>query len=82
MRPSRRRGTTWEVIMYESGTQRQIHRLHFQDSDKLVEMASRGRALKDLADKQALEHGISTGNGALKLYLTTGQYEQLKRIRP
>jgi hypothetical protein len=56
--------------------------LTFASADKLYEMAKRGLALKDLADKQALEHGIATGRGAINLHLTSGQYEALKRIRP
>lgn len=57
-------------------------KLHFSSNEKLREMAKRGRALKDLADGQALEHGIAIGRGSLKLHLTSSQYEALKRIKP
>jgi hypothetical protein len=73
---------TWEVIMYDSGTQRQIRRLRFEDSNKLIEMARRGQALGNLEAKQALDYGIDHGKGGMFLKLTGEQYEALKRIRP
>src|SRR5436305_9455688 len=37
----------------------------FATPEKSAELAERGRALKDLATKQALEHGIQTGRGGV-----------------
>jgi hypothetical protein len=51
----------------------------FATSDKVVEFAQKGGALKDLASKQALEHGIETGRGGVFLNLTVEQYDKLKR---
>ena len=45
----------------------------------MVELAERGRGLKDLATKQALEHGIEMGRGGIHLHLTLEQYNKLKR---
>lgn len=76
-------GSRWQCWFLEADLKTPLPRkLCFASDDKLIDLANRGRALKDLADKQALEHGISTGHGALKLHLTSGQYEALKRIRP
>jgi hypothetical protein len=41
-----------------------------------------GLTPKDLADKPALEYGIGSGQDAINLHLTSGQYEAFKRIRP
>ena len=51
----------------------------FATPEKVVELAERGRGLKDLASKQALEHGIETGRGGIYLHLTVDQYNKLKR---
>lgn len=67
----------WDVVMFDSGTQRLIRRLRFQDSEKIWEMARRGKALGNLEAKQALEHGISNGKGGLFLKLTAEQYAEL-----
>jgi hypothetical protein len=37
----------------------------FATPEKVVELAERGRGLKDLASRQALEHGIETGRGGV-----------------
>jgi hypothetical protein len=50
----------------------------FQDSIKVIEMALRGGAGKVLADRQAIEHGITLGRGSAWLNLTTEQYGKLK----
>ena len=44
-------------------------KFRFATSEKIVELAERGRGLKDLATKQALEHGIA-GRGGIYLHLT------------
>jgi hypothetical protein len=51
----------------------------FATSDKVVELAEKGRGLKDSADRRALEHGISMGRGGVFLNLTSEQYAKLKR---
>jgi hypothetical protein len=47
---------------------------------KVRELAERGGAFKDLADKQAFDHGVSMGRGAVYLKLTREQYAVLKRL--
>ena len=51
----------------------------FATPEKVVELAERGLGLKDLASKQALEHGIQTGRGGIHLHLTLDQYNKLNR---
>ena len=51
----------------------------FATPEKVMELAERGRGLKDLASRQALEHGIETGRGGVYLHLTLEQYNKLKR---
>jgi hypothetical protein len=53
----------------------------FQDPAKVIEMAERGGAFKDLASRQAVDYGISMGRGSVWLYLSDEQYEKLKRGR-
>ena len=53
----------------------------FQDPTKIVEMAERGGAFKDLASRQAVDYGISMGRGSVWLCLSDEQYERLKRGR-
>lgn len=50
----------------------------FQDPAKIVEMAERGGALKDLASKQALDYAVNMGRGSVWLYLSEEQYAKLK----
>ena len=54
-------------------------RFTFATPEKVVELVERGRGLKDLASKQALEHGIQTGRSGVYLHLTPDQYNKLKR---
>jgi hypothetical protein len=76
-------GGHWHCQFLEADLKTSLPRkLNFASDEKLFELAQRGRALKDLADKQALEHAISIGRGAVNLNLTAEQYEELKRIRP
>ena len=53
-------------------------KLTFSDPAKIVEMAERGGALKDLAAKQALDYAISMGRGSVFLMLTEQQYVSLR----
>jgi len=53
----------------------------FADPAKIVEMAERGNALKDLASKQALDYAINMGRGSVWLNLTPEQYAKLRRPR-
>ena len=50
----------------------------FQDSKKIVDMAQKGGADFTSADRQALEFGISRGQGAVWLNLTQEQLGKLK----
>ena len=56
-----------------------LRRFTFATPEKVVELAERGRGLKDLASRQALERGIETGRGGVYLHLTVEQYNKLKR---
>jgi hypothetical protein len=56
-------------------------KFRFATPEKIVELAERGRGLKGLASKPALEHGIQTGRGGIYLHLTLEQYNKLKRGR-
>ena len=51
----------------------------FQASTRVEEMARRGGADWTIADRQAIEHGISQGRGGVWLNLTPTQYEKLRR---
>jgi len=57
------------------------HPITFADPAKIVEMAERSNALKDLAARQAVDYGISMERGSVWLYLSDKQYEKLKRGR-
>jgi hypothetical protein len=52
-------------------------KLTFADPPKIVEMAERGGALKDLAAKQALDYAIQMRRGSLYLMLTPKQFVRL-----
>jgi len=53
-------------------------RLTFATSDKILQLAEHAGALKDLAARQAIEHGIEKGRGGVYLMLTPEQYAKLK----
>jgi hypothetical protein len=53
-------------------------RLTFATSDKILGLAEHAGALKDLAMRQAIEHGIEMGRGGIYLTLTPEQYAKLK----
>jgi hypothetical protein len=50
--------------------------------EKLFKMAERGGGLKDLAARQALEHGIRLGKGGMYLELSVSQFRNLQTARP
>jgi hypothetical protein len=50
----------------------------FATEDKVMELARRCGALKNLECRQALEHGLSMGRGGLYLNLSQEQYAKLK----
>ena len=56
--------------------------LLFQSEEKLTEMAERGGAMKNLANRQGLEHAIRLGRGGLYLELSYPQFTTLQRGRP
>jgi hypothetical protein len=56
-------------------------KLTFATIDKVSDLVSRVGVLKDLADKQAFEHGIQIGRGGVYLDLTAEQYAKLKKAR-
>lgn len=76
----------WHCQFLESELQTPLPRkLTFADTDKIVELAQRGGALKDLVAKQALEYAIQTGRGSVYLHLTPAHYASLRtpsRRRP
>ena len=51
----------------------------FATPDKILQLVERAGGLKDLADRQAIEHGIEIGRGGVYLTLTREQYAKLKR---
>lgn len=53
----------------------------FADPAKIIEMAERGGALRDLASKQALDYALNMGRGSVWLWLSDDQYAKLKRAR-
>lgn len=69
----------WHCHFPEADLKTSIPRtLNLESDKKPIEIAKRGQGLKDLADKQALEHGITRGRGAINLHFTSGQYEELR----
>ena len=70
----------WRVTFLEDDLKTPLPcKMTFQDSIKVIEMALRGGAGKVLADRQAIEHGITLGRGSAWLNLTAEQYGKLKR---
>jgi hypothetical protein len=54
-------------------------KLRFATPDKIMELVDRTGALRDLACRQAVQHGITEGRGGVWLVLTGEQYDRLKR---
>jgi hypothetical protein len=55
-------------------------RLNFSSAEKVRELAERGGAFRDLADRQAFDYGVNMGRGSVYLKLTREQCAVLKRI--
>ena len=60
---------SWHLVFSDSNSQQHLCTLVFADDDKIVELAKRSGALRDLAARQALERGIDSGKGGLFLKL-------------
>jgi hypothetical protein len=70
----------WQCQFLEADLKTPLpRRLTFSDSVKIIEMAERGGALKNLAARQAIEGAIEKGRGGVFLSLTSDQYGKLKR---
>jgi hypothetical protein len=70
----------WHCQFLEAELQTPLQRkLTFADSDRIVALAERGGALKDLAARQALAYGVELGRGSVWLYLSNEQYLSLTR---
>jgi hypothetical protein len=70
----------WRVTFLEEDLKTLLPRkVIFQDAIKVIEMALRGGAGKVLADRQAIEHGVSLGRGSAWLNLTKDQHDKLKK---
>ena len=54
-------------------------KLRFATPDKIMELVERTGALRDLACRQAVQHGISEGRGGVWLVLSGEQYRKLNR---
>ena len=69
----------WQCQFLEADLKTPLPRqLTFTDPAKIVEMAQRGGALRDLAARQALDYGIELGRGSVYLSLTEEQYLSLR----
>ena len=55
-------------------------KLTFSSAEKVRELAERGGAFTDLADRQAFDYEVNMGRGSVYLKLTREQYAELKRI--
>jgi hypothetical protein len=53
----------------------------FATSDKILQLVERAGGLKDLAARQAIEHGIEMGRGGVYLTLSPEQYAKLKHLK-
>ena len=72
----------WHVVFFDSASKRRLGReLLLEEDDKLYELAKRGQALNELADKQSIEAAIRGGRGGLFLKLTPEQYQKLEGRR-
>jgi len=70
----------WRISFLEQDLKTPLPRVFiFQDAGKIVELAVRGGADNTLADRQALEQGISIGRGGVSLNLTPEQYQTLRK---
>lgn len=53
-------------------------KLHFKAQAKLIELAQRAGAFRNLEDQQSVENAIENGRGGIWLSLTEEQYRRLK----
>ena len=68
----------WSVSFLEEDCKTSLPRhFVFQSELKILDLARHGGAAFDLADRQAIEHGISMGRGSVWLELTREQYGKL-----
>lgn len=73
----------WYCEFVEDGVETPLPRkFTFATEDKVRELVRRCGGLSDLASKQALEYGISSGRGGVYLNPTQEQYNLLKRSMP
>ena len=56
-------------------------KLTFRDSAKIIELAERCGAFRNLEERQALDHGIEIGRGGIWLNLTAEQYGALRMTK-
>ena len=54
-------------------------KLTFATPNKILQLVEHAGGLKDLASRQAIEHGIEIGRGGVYLTLTPEQYAKLKK---
>lgn len=66
----------WRVHVSVKGG-RLIATFTFSSKDKVLDMAERGAAFGTLADRQAVEYGLSGKGGMTELRLTQEQYNKL-----
>src|SRR5438105_8284620 len=72
----------WQCQFLEADLKTSLPRkLTFASPDKILQLAEHAGALKDLATRQAIEHGIEMGRGGVHLMLTPEQYAKLKSNR-
>jgi hypothetical protein len=69
----------WRCQFLEADLKTPLPRkLTFSSPDKILQLAEHAGALKDLAARQAIEHGIDKGRGGVYLMLTPEQYAKLR----
>jgi hypothetical protein len=69
----------WQCQFLEEDLKTPLPRkLTLRDPAKLFELAERGGCLMNLEGRQAIEHGIEMGRGAIWLTLTAAQYSKLR----
>ena len=75
-------GRGWQCQFLEEDLKTPLpRRLNFTTPAKILELAEHAGALRDLACRQAIEHGISVGRGGVWLNLTREQYGKLAMRR-
>jgi hypothetical protein len=69
----------WHVSFMEEDLKTSLpRRFTFQDEVKILDLARHGGADFTLAGRQAIDHGIAIGRGAVWLQLTREQYAKLR----